>query len=193
MISPNHKIELQSFISEHLKLSVEKLVPIGIEKSFPKNSILIEEGMPCNILFLVVSGVFRTYRHDNNENEITTGFTFGGDFDTSPFAFFFETNATESIQALTDVQVIIFKKEAFLNLVYADMEFQKTVLKLLSGYIETLEQRLHQSRTLTAEERYQLLKQSQPNEIKKIPKQFIASFLGITRERLSRIRKHNSQ
>lgn len=189
MISPQHKINLKTLISEKTKESLEQLIQFGITKKIAKGTFIIKEGENCELIFLVLDGIFRTFRMLNHdEEEYTTGFSFKGDIDTSPFAFFFETTSTETIEAITDANVIIIYKDKYLKVIQENNKIQGAIILLLAAYIETLENRLHQKRTLTAEDIYHYLVQNQGEEINKIPLKYIASYLGITKERLSRIR-----
>jgi CRP/FNR family transcriptional regulator, anaerobic regulatory protein len=188
MISPKHQIDIKTAFSEQIKSSFMTLMPYGKSRNISKGTFIIETGELCSKIFFIHEGIFRTYR-ETQELEYTTGFSFKGDFDTSPFSFYYEVPATETIEAITDSIVLVFEKQDFWEATKNDVTLQKGVYLLLAGYIEILENRLHQNRSMTAEERYLLLIDAQPVEIKKIPLHFIASFLGITKERLSRIRK----
>ncbi len=188
MISPKHQVDITTAFSEKIKSSFASLLPYGKEKNISKGTFIVEQGEVCTKIFLIQDGVFRTYR-ETNEMEYTTGFSFKGDFDTSPFSFYYELPATETIEAITDASIVVFERQDFWEATKNDPTLQNGVYLMLAGYIETLENRLHQNRSMTAEERYLQLLEEQPEEIKKISLGFIASFLGITKERLSRIRK----
>jgi CRP/FNR family transcriptional regulator, anaerobic regulatory protein len=188
MISPKHQIDIKTAFSEKIKSSFAPLFPYGKQRNIVKGTFIVEKGELCNKIFLVQNGIFRTYR-ETGEIEYTTGFSFKGDFDTSPFSFYYQLPATETIEAITDATILVFERQDFWEATKEDALLQNGVYLLLSGYIEILENRLHQNRSMTAEERYLQLIEEQPEEIKKISLGFIASFLGITKERLSRIRK----
>ncbi|MBO0935759.1 Crp/Fnr family transcriptional regulator [Fibrella sp. HMF5335] len=188
MVSPKHQIDIKTAFSEKIESSFAALLPYGRQKSVSKGTFIVEQNELCNKLFLVQDGVFRTYR-ETNDVEYTTGFSFRGDFDTSPFSFYYGLPATETIEAITSATILVFDRQDFWNVTRNNIDFQKGVYLLLAGYIELLENRLHENRSMTAEERYIHLRASQPEEVKKIPLHFIASYLGITKERLSRIRK----
>ncbi|MDX2248159.1 MAG: Crp/Fnr family transcriptional regulator [Bacteroidia bacterium] len=188
MISPKHQIDLKTAFSEKIKSSFASLLPYGKQKNVAKGTFIVEKGELCTKIFLIQDGIFRTFR-ETNEIEYTTGFSFKGDFDTSPFAFYYEIPATETIEAITDATIMVFERPDFWEATKNNPALQNGVYLLLAGYIEILESRLHENRSMTAEERYLQLIQTQPEEIKKVSLSFIASFLGITKERLSRIRK----
>lgn len=189
MLSPKHQIDIKTAFSEKIESSFASLLPYGKQRNISKGTFLIEKDEICTKIFLVQEGIFRTFR-ESNDTEYTTGFSFKGDFDTSPFSFYYELPATETIEAITDSTVIIIDKKDFWEITKNNASLQNGVYLLLAGYIEILENRLHQNRCMTAETRYLQLLEMQPIEIKKISLGYIASFLGITKERLSRIRKN---
>jgi CRP/FNR family transcriptional regulator, anaerobic regulatory protein len=190
LISPIHQIDIKTAFSEKLQSSFSALLPYAKPKVIAKGTLIVEQDEICTKIFLVQKGIFRTYR-ETQKKEFTTGFSFSGDFDTSPFSFFYELPATETIEALTTAEVLIIHKEDFWQVSKNNPELQNGVYLMLAAYVETLENRLHQNRSLTAEARYLQLIQDQPEDVKKIPLNYIASYLGITSERLSRIRKKN--
>lgn len=192
MISPKHQIDIKTAFSEKIKSSFASILPYGKQKNISKGTLIIEKDEMCTKIFFIVDGIFRTFR-ESNETEYTTGFSFKGDFDTSPFSFYYELPATETIEAITDATVLVIERNDFWEATKNNSELQNGVYLLLAGYIEILESRLHENRSMTAEQRYLQLLQEQPDDIKKISLGFIASFLGITKERLSRIRKKMHQ
>jgi CRP/FNR family transcriptional regulator, anaerobic regulatory protein len=192
MISPIHEINVKTAVSEKVSKSFAKLFPYGKQKRVPKGDFIIEKDVICSKIFFVQDGIFRTFR-ESDKIEYTTGFSFKGDFDTSPFAFWYGLPATETIEAITDATVLVFENKDFWEATKNDTELQNGVYLLLAGYIEILESRLHQNRSMTAETRYLQLIRTQPEEVKKISLGYIASYLGITKERLSRIRKKHPE
>lgn len=188
MISPKHQVDIHTAFSQQIKSSFASLMPYGTQKRIAKGIFIVEKGELCKKIFFIQDGIFRTFR-ETDGIEYTTGFSFKGDFDTSPFSFYYELPATETIEAITNATIIVFDRQDFWEATRTNAALQNSVYLLLAGYIELLESRLHQNRSMTAEERYIQLVATQPEEIKKISLGFIASFLGITKERLSRIRK----
>ncbi|MBY0479085.1 MAG: Crp/Fnr family transcriptional regulator [Chitinophagaceae bacterium] len=177
-----------NFDTKQLPEALLPLLTFARQRNIEKGKYLVEQGLHCNLFFLVLEGVFRTYR-TTDEQDFITGFTFKGDLDTNPYSLFNNIPSTETIEALTDAVVLIFPKEDLFEARNNNLPLQDFIITLLANYVETLETRLHQNRSMTAEQRYLQLLQTQPEEIKKIPLGYIASYLGITKERLSRIRK----
>ena len=188
MISPSHNIDTKTAFSEEINTSFEPLFAFGKIKQIMKDDFIIIEGEKCDGLYFIQSGIFRIFQ-ESKDIEYTSGFSFTGDFETSPFSLFYNTPCLENTQAITDATVLFISRDDVLKCAETNPEISRGYLLLLSAHIEVLETRLLQHRSLTAEKRYLLLCTQQPTEINKIPLKFIASFLGISKERLSRIRK----
>jgi CRP/FNR family transcriptional regulator, anaerobic regulatory protein len=74
MLSLIHKIDLQTAFGEKIKSSFAPLLPFEKQRKIDKGSFIVESGEPCNKVFLIQEGVFRTYRQ-SDEIEYTTSFT----------------------------------------------------------------------------------------------------------------------
>ena len=167
------------------------LSSIGQEYNLKAGDVVIREGQLVDFFFIVASGSFRAYRYAF-DREITVGFTFTGDIDTAPYAFINNSHSTETIVALTNSTVIKIHRNALDTLTSQHHGMKNFIEQLLASYIEVLIQRLIEFKTITAEQAYHNLYERQPGEIQNIPLKYIASYLGISQERLSRIRKNKT-
>jgi CRP/FNR family transcriptional regulator, anaerobic regulatory protein len=183
-INPNNALIQDPVAASALRI----LVNAGKRERVNKGTLILIEGQSCDFIFFVVSGTFRAFRWVGNK-EVTIGFTFNGDFDTCPYAFFNNLPSTDIIEALTDSVIIKVKKSDIEYIASEKPDLKDFLTLLLSHYTEVLISRNIEHRILTAEEIYQNLLSRQPDEVAKIPLQYIASYLGISKERLSRIRK----
>ena len=161
------------------------------QRKFPKKSIILKEGEVENYLNFVESGIVRHY-FERIENDITFDFTFEGTFYSSYKSFLTRKPSEYNIQSLTDVELYSISYEN-LQKVYAE-----TIKGNMFGrfaaeglYINKLNRELS-FLTKTAEERYLSLFEEQPELIREIPLQYIASYIGVTPQALSRIRRRIS-
>lgn len=184
----NPKNKLDTVPDANTQKIMDMLFEVGYESTLMPGDTIIRQGQLCDFFFIVISGCFRAYRYQN-EKEIIIGFSFSGDVDTAPHAFIFNTHSTETIEALTKSTIIKVHRSSLDALVSTNPSMRDFVQNLLAQYIEILIQRIIEFKTLTAEQAYHLLLQRQPEEAAKIPLKYIASYLGISQERLSRIRK----
>jgi len=188
-INPNNNLSENENSFNQL---AETLRQIGKPVRIEKGHCILKEGEIVDCVFLIEKGCFRAYRWVENE-EVTIGFSFEGDIDTCPFAFINQTKSTDIIEALTDSKVVKIHRSDIEHLQRTNPEMNTFIQFLLSHYIEVLIQRNIDLRTKSAEELYTELQKRQPQEVAKIPLMYIASYLGITKERLSRIRKKSNQ
>lgn len=167
---------------------VNELKQKGTRKKIHAKETVLKEGEPCDFFFYVIDGCFRAYRYVG-ENEVTIGFSFKGDLDTCPYAFINNIPSPEVIEALTDSTIIVIKKKELINFVKDDPRTGLFINYMLSNYIETIINRIIDYKTFTAEDNYYRMLSKQPVELNKVPLKYLSAYLGITPERLSRIRK----
>jgi len=170
------------------EILIENFIKVGKVKKIAKGDFVLKEGDKCDFLFYILEGSFRTYRCIQDK-DVTIGFSFQGDIDTCPFSFFNNLTSTDIIEALTESKIAVISKVALDKILIINPALMELTHVLLSNYIEILLNRIIYFKIENAEENYLHLLQQQPVEISKIPLQYIASYLGISQERLSRIRK----
>ncbi|WP_224484899.1 Crp/Fnr family transcriptional regulator [Robertkochia aurantiaca] len=186
-INPNNRFD-RSFSEDVFQTYFRELIAKGEAKTVPAGECIVTEGSVCSYLYYVKSGAFKAIRFPEDK-EVILGFTFKGDLDTSPYAFLYGHPSRETIQAITDCEVIRISKRDFDAIAQKNPDFRSFMVYLLANYVETLVNRFVEFKAETAEFRYLQLLREQPQEAKSIPLQDLASYLGITKERLSRIRK----
>ena len=156
-------------------------------KEFSRNEIILNQGDICRHFYFIEKGMVRFFVM-NDGNDVTKFFTKSPNCFTSKDSFRNRKVSVESIQAIDDVvvwQTSLEKANELLKL-KSWSEFTRKFMHEVQSHVEDL---LMESKTKTAEERYQKLLQNYPDEIHKIPLMYLASFLGITPQSLSRIRK----
>lgn len=166
---------------------LEHFAPILREVKLSKAQLLHEAGKSCSKLYLVEDGILRAY-YFKEDKDVTAHFAFEGESITAPDSFIRGGLSRYSLEALEDSRawaVDQLELECFLaekpHLEGLTRRFTQEV------YLELLE-RLESLVFLSAQERYQQLLARQPQLIQKVNLGHIASYLGISRETLSRIR-----
>ena len=159
-----------------------------IRQVFPKNTVLLKTGNPEYYLSFVEEGIIRFFI-PKEENDLTFAFVFSNSFVSGYDSFLTQKQSTYTIQTLTKTVLWRITYED-LQLIYEQTEIGNTIgrkageelfLKKSKREISLLNE--------TAEERYLNLFTEQPHLIKNIPLKYIASYIGITPQALSRIRK----
>lgn len=179
--------KINSFIDRLDKDTFSVLKDISKTKTYKKGDFLLRQDEVCRHSFTIIEGVLRKF-YLNNGKEITTEFFFKDDLAISFESYTLQKPSNEFIQALTDTVV---SQTDFITFQNAKTSFPKLVeldLLLTEYYAMWLEKRMFYFHTLNATQRYLLLINDQAHIVQNIPLTYIASYLGISLETLSRIR-----
>jgi CRP-like cAMP-binding protein len=166
---------------------IEEFAPILRHQSFLKGERIHEAGKVCPHLFLVETGILRVYYLDDIK-DITANFAFKGGAITAPDSFIFGKPSKYTIEALEASTVYAVDRKELEDFLELHPQHEKLARKFTQAiYMELLE-RLESLVFKTAQERYELLSREYPELILNANLGYIASYLGITQETLSRIR-----
>lgn len=157
-------------------------------KIFKKKDFLLQEGNSCNKITFVNNGIMRLfYNVEGVENTIQ--FFFGDSWYTDYASFLTGQPSIENLQALEESEVVQFKKDDLYKL-YDSMPIFEKVGRIFAENAYLSISQLNQMKTNEEPElRYLNLLKTRPELVQQIPQHFIASYLGIKPETLSRIRK----
>ena len=183
---------LREYIYSISKLSEEELSAfeeIIISKTLEKKELFSENGKVCNKLLFFNTGYFRFYYTDSNGNEITSDFYFAPSFITSYTSFITGMPSFVNVQAMTDMEIFEFSKNDLFGLYNKYQGIERLGRMMAESVVMNSEKHLFLLLNQTAEMRYRNLLERNPHYVNSIPLQYIASYLGITQETLSRIRK----
>ena len=170
-----------SNISDGDKKGVLKVIELK------KNEYLLKEGEYCKNINYLKSGIFRNF-YLKEGNEVITSFAFPSDISTILRSILLNEPSREYIQAITNCEVYSISTEDYQKLKLNYPQIEKIDAKITQLYALMLEERLFSLKFHTAVERYQMLIEREPLIVKHVPLTYIASYLGITLETLSRIR-----
>ena len=152
-----------------------------------KNDYLLKEGEYCKSINYLKSGILRNF-YIKEGNEINTSFAFSSDISTILRSVLLNEPSREYIQAITDCEIYSISIEDYQELKLKYPHIDKIDAKITQFYALILEERLFSLKFHTAAERYQMLIEREKLIVKHVPLTYIASYLGITLETLSRIR-----
>lgn len=184
----NFKEYLTSNININLS-QLESCLSYQQIKYFKKGDFLIKEGDICQYSYFVQEGILRVFYIDDKGKEHLLQFAPEGWFAADHESTYFRKASTYYIQALEDTTVYQLNDDFFEKLSLKDPVFTQFNEKLLHNHIHHLQKRIIQLIAKTAEERYVEFTKTYPDILMRVPQTMVASYLGITPESLSRIRK----
>lgn len=162
-----------------------------IEK-IKKGQMLLREGDVSHKLFFLAEGLLRSF-HNIGDKEITSRIMFTNHIVISAGSFFTQTPATESIEALSDCITATLTFDALQHIYEKFPEFNYHTRLITEQYFYRQEQRLYMLRKHDALSKYLYFLENYASYMKDIPQKYIASFLNITPETLSRTRSRLSK
>jgi CRP-like cAMP-binding protein len=152
-----------------------------------KNTYLLNEGQVCRKLYFLEKGALRGF-YNVDGKEITHWFGFENDFVTSFHSFITKEPSVENIQLIEGSILWSISKETLTGLFDSYHEIERLMRIAYEKYYIRLEERFVNAQFKTATERYEDLLEQTPHILERVPLGYIASYLGISQETLSRIR-----
>ncbi|PWH85492.1 Crp/Fnr family transcriptional regulator [Brumimicrobium oceani] len=158
-------------------------------KSYKKGDFLILAGANCSHIFFVEKGVLRQYSIDEKGKEHILQFAPEGWLLNDRESMYFNQPSKYYIEALENTDVFILDEKVIDQLALEIPSFSTFNTELLNNHIRHLQNRINLLLSATAEERYLTFIQMYPDILLRVPQWMVASYLGITAESLSRVRK----
>jgi len=183
--------QLTQFFSEHFLFGqdgLDEFVHSFQSVSFKKGELLLEAGCTEGFIKYISRGYVREF-YSKADKEVNTNFFGPKDLATDFSSFFGEEKTRKCHECITDVEVLRISKHRVDDLLLKHSCAEATVQSSFQKMLRKKESLEHQRITKTVEERYQALQAHKPEWLNNIPQYHIASYLNVTPETLSRIRK----
>jgi CRP-like cAMP-binding protein len=163
------------------------------EQHLQKGDFFIKQGKVCRHIGFIISGSIRIYYVNQKDEEITYGFCQENCLTTSLKSFITQTPSHLVLQALEDTNLLTIDFE-HLNLLYKNYPTWQNIGRIITqNEFLIMEQYASVLNNETAKEKYLRLLKEQPDVLLKANIEDIASYLGVTRRTLSRIRQEISK
>lgn len=186
--------------SANLLASIKKITPLTDEETSAFQSQLLpmkirqgemieKPGEPTKYFIHVVSGCLMTYYTDKEGTDHVIQFAQAGWWTGDTASLTKQVPSIYSTRALTDSEVLLLPKPVMDQLLDQYLKLEKYFRILFQNSLVTHQSRLIQSLSATAEERYLAFVKKYPSLEQYVPQKYIASYLGITPEFLSKIRR----
>jgi CRP-like cAMP-binding protein len=159
-------------------------------KKLRKRQYLLQDGDVCKYTAFVEKGMLRTYTIDEKGNEPILQFSMEGWWVADLYSFFTGEPSQFNVEALEDCELLLITEPSWNILLEKIPALERYFRILIQNNLIATQRRLMGTMSETAEEKYLKLIKNFPGCIQRVPQHMIASYLGITRETLSRTRSH---
>lgn len=164
-----------------------------ILKKFRKRQYFLQEGEVCRHSAFIVKGAMRQYNVGEKGEEHIIKLFLENSWASDYESVIKKTPSIYFIDAWEDTVALVIAKVDLVYLLGRIPVLLEWIRKLDNNFVIDSDRRISASIRLTAEERYFDLEKNQPELIQRFPKHIIASYLGINRETLSRIRTRSQK
>ncbi len=185
-------------MSQILRQQIEKITQLTdaefeyvlshfVNKKYKKHQFVIQEGEDVTNDFFILNGCLKSYFTDKNGKEHILQFGMQDWWITDYQAYYSQTKATINIDCIEDSEVLCLSYHNREKLCAEIHKIEHFFRKKTNKRNVALQQRILSLLSNNAKEKYDQLLQLYPQLSQKVPKQLIASYLGVTRETLSRL------
>lgn len=183
---------LKTFLTSNLVIDEKEILSIVENctiKKVKRDEFLLQQDEYCKHTFFVEKGLLRQYSIDKKGKEHILSFAPENWFVTDRESTYFNQPSAYYIQALEDSQVVLIDEDFVQLLSEKIPRFTDFNNKLLHNHIRHLQNRINLLLSASAEDRYLAFIKMYPDILLRVPQTMVASYLGITPESLSRVRK----
>jgi len=171
---------------------IESIKHFFIPKKIRKRQYLLNAGDVAQYTYFVEKGLLRSFSIDNNAHEHVVQFASEGWWISDMCSFLTGEEAIYNIEAIEDSELLMLTKHTQDEMLEKVPKMEKYFRLLMQNAIISLQRRIVGTLSLSAEEKYKRMMTVYPDILQRAPQQHVASFLGITPETLSRVRKQVS-
>jgi CRP-like cAMP-binding protein len=172
------------------KQQIDLIISKATILELQKNEYISEAGKAPKYVGFVLEGVFRFYYYNNKGEDITYYFIDENSFVADYPRFEAQAIATEYVQAVTDCRLLAFSKKDWDELLTIIIGWDIISAKIERNCLTNSIDRRSPLVSEDATTRYLSFIEKFPNLVNRIPLSYVASYLGITQQSLSRIRKN---
>ncbi|HEV7330164.1 MAG TPA: Crp/Fnr family transcriptional regulator [Flavisolibacter sp.] len=181
---------LKQYIASVTEFSEQSWVALSncmTEMKIRRNEMLLREGQNCNSIFFIITGLCKAY-HNLDGKEINTAFYFENEFATNIKSLITSSKSHYSIKACEKMSVVKLDRTRLLEAYNKSHQIETFGRKVLEMIIAKQEEHSDCFKLLTPRQRFENVIQKHPDFLQRVSLTQTASYLGISRETLSRFR-----
>ena len=172
---------------------IELIRSTFIPKRFRKRQYFLQEGEVCKFGAFIVRGAMRKYSVDEKGEEHIVELLIENWWANDRESQINEIPSKYFIDCWEDTDALLTTKQGMSDLADRIPALKEWMIKLGERYQIASQKRLHDAISLTARQRYQELEKTHPEFIRRFPQHIIASYLGINKDTLSRVRSQTAK
>jgi len=188
--SMNNK-PLLEYINKFINLTVEEeniLLSKIVHRNYLKGQYIAQQGDICKSVNFIISGCTKTFYMDLEGQEHIVMFAIEDWWTSDLGSFITQTPADFNVQCIESTQLIQFTYDNLEELYKEIPKLERLFRKIVERAFAASQKRIIRNFSLTAKERYQIFKKTNPKIDQRVPQYMIASYLGVTKEFLSKIK-----
>ena len=188
---PMNNKPLLKYINKFINLSVEEetiLLSKVVHRNYLKDQYIAQQGDICKSVNFIISGCTKTFYMDIEGQEHIVMFSIEDWWTSDLGSFITQTPADFNVQCIESTQLIQFSYDNLEELYKEIPKLERLFRKIVERAFAASQKRIIRNFSLTAKERYQIFKKTNPEIDQRVPQYMIASYLGVTKEFLSKIK-----
>ena len=179
------------YIKKHIDLNEneESIILSKIkERKYLKNQFLVQQGDVCRYICFIVSGCVRSYHIDDDGNEHTVSFSIENWWSSDMGSFITQKHADYNVECIEPTSLIQFDSVLMEELYKTIPKLERVFRIITQNALVSAQRRVVNTFSKTARERFEIFRENYPELEQRIPQYMIASYLGVTKEFLSKIK-----
>lgn len=182
---------LLNYIKNYVNLTAEEEVILTSKttiRSYLKDQYIIQQGSHCKNINFIISGCTKTFYTNPKGQEHIIAFSIEDWWTSDLGSFVTQKPADFNVQCLEKTQLVQFKHDDLEELYKTIPKLERLFRKIIERAFISSQKRIIRNFSLTAKERYLIFKNTYSKIEQRVPQYMIASYLGITKEFLSKIK-----
>jgi CRP-like cAMP-binding protein len=186
------KEQIKTYFNRYVEFSdteIDEIFSKFIQKTFQKKDYILREGKICNSKYFIISGLVRSFYIDEKGNEKITQFAIENWWVTNMESYIKNVPSYSAIQAIEKTTVLTINKIVLEELFKTIPKLERFFRIITENMLIAIQRRSDIYLQMKSKDRYNDLTDHFPDFSQRVPQYMIASYLDITPEYLSELRK----